>query len=370
MRIALVAPPFIPVPPPGYGGTELFIATLAEGLLERGHQVVVYANGESHGPFEVRALYPTGEWPPPSGVAGQFLNLTHYSWAVRDAASNCDVIHINDVSGVFFSPYVPQPVVLTLHHPHEELLSNQYAQYPDVTYIAISDAQRRRERMPRLVTVHHGIDCAGYRVREDKDEFMAFLGRIAPCKGVDVAIEIARRSGVPLKIAGQVQSFFQDFWERDVKPHIDGRLIEYVGEADLALKNDILGRARALLFPIQWEEPFGLVMLEAMACGTPVIAFDRGAVREVIVHESTGWICHDVDEMVDVVADLPAMPARVCRHHVEQHFSLQRMTVSYERLYRSSLSGLEEEEDTVVSVGLGERTTRNARPGLFRPAKH
>jgi glycosyltransferase involved in cell wall biosynthesis len=308
-------------------------------LLSRGHEVIVYANADSHGPFEVRALHLGSRWPPPAGVAGQFDNLGHYAWAIHDAAaSECDVIHINDAVGVFFSTYVSPPVLLTLHHPHDEILSDVYARYPNVTYVAISNDQRRRERMPRLTTVHHGIDCTAYRVQEIKDDYVAFLGRIAPCKGVDVAIDVARRSGMPLKIAGQVQAFFQDFWDSEIKPRVDGRLIEYVGEADLALKNSLLGRAKALLFPIQWEEPFGLVMLEAMACGTPVIAFDGGSVSEVIAHGDTGWICRDPDEMVRVVGNLPPFSAHDCRRHVETAFSVQRMARDYERTYEIALA--------------------------------
>jgi glycosyltransferase involved in cell wall biosynthesis len=338
VNIAIVAPPFIAVPPPRYGGTELFVADLANALTRRGHRVVVYANGESHGAFEVRWLYPHSEWPPPSGPTGHFRNLTHSAWAVRDAASWSDLVHLNDVSGVFFSSYIRNPVVLTLHHPQEDALSEVYRGYPDVSYIAISDDQRRRERIRRLTTVHHGIDCNVLRLSERKGDYVAFLGRIAPCKGVDIAIDVAHRTGIPLRIAAQVQRYFQDYWESSVKPRIDGKLVQYVGEADLTLKNELLGAARALLVPIQWDEPFGLVMLEAMACGTPVIAFDRGSVREIVAHGSTGWICQDVEEMAAIVRDLPPFSARTCRQHVEQHFSVERMARDYERVYESALS--------------------------------
>ncbi len=340
MDIAIIAPPFISVPPRAYGGTELFVATLAETLMRRGHRVIVYASGDSHGSFEVRSLFPRGQWPPPDGLEGHLLSTSHYSWAIRDAIDAREVIHVNDVAGVFFAPYVRAPFVLTLHHPHEPALSAAYEQHPDISYVSISDAQRRRERMPRLTTIHHGIDLCDFRMGVEKGGYVAFLGRIAPCKGVEVAIDVARRAGVPLKIAGQVQSFFQDYWENSVRPHIDGRLIEYVGEADLAMKNELLGRARALLFPLQWEEPFGLVMIESMACGTPVIAFDRGSVREVVAHGKTGWVCDDLDEMVRVVRDLPAFSPSVCRRHVDAHFSAERMAADYERLYQSALDSI------------------------------
>jgi glycosyltransferase involved in cell wall biosynthesis len=361
MNIAIIAPPFIPVPPPRYGGTELFVATLAETLTRRGHRVIVYASGDSHGAFEVRSLFPRGQWPPPVGLEGHLRSMSHYAWAVRDAAA-CDVIHVNDVAGVFFAPYVDEPVVLTLHHPHEPALSAVYADHPDVTYVAISDAQRLHEPMSRLTTIHHGIDVRDFRACEEKEDYVAFLGRIAPCKGVEVAIDVARRAGVPLKIAGQVQSFFQEYWEAAIRPQIDGRLIDYVGEADLAMKNDLLGPARALLFPLQWEEPFGLVMIEAMACGTPVIAFDRGSVREVVRHGSTGWICRDVEEMVDVVRERRAFAAGACRRHVEDHFSAERMAADYERTYRAARDPITRRHDRVAEGPTAHVRSARAAP--------
>jgi glycosyltransferase involved in cell wall biosynthesis len=334
MRIALVAPPFIPVPPTRYGGTELFIDHLARGLRALGHDPVVYANGESTVPAEVRWIYAKSDWPTTDPARSNLKNMTHSAWAVKDAADHCDIIHVNDAPCVFFSSYVDLPFVLTLHHPHVEALSELYGRYPDVWYVAISDDQRRKERMPRLRTIHHGLDTTRYQVTEQKQDYVCFLGRMAPCKGPHVAIEVARRAGVPLKLAGEIQPTFMDYWTQAVKPHVDGRSVEYVGEADLALKNELLGGARALLFPIQWNEPFGLVMIEAMACGTPVIALRGGSVDEVV--GEGGIVCRDTDEMVRALATLQIPPV-LCRERVVTRFSIESMARAYDALYRGAL---------------------------------
>ena len=202
-------------------------------------------------------------------------------------------------------------------------------------YVTISEFQRQREAMPRMHTIHHGIDLDAYPLQSGKQEYLSFLGRIAPIKGTHLAIEVAKKSGMPLKIAGEVQPIFQDYFDTQIKPHIDGKFIEYVGEADLAAKNELLGHSMAMLFPIQWDEPFGLVMIEAMACGTPVLAFPGGAVGEVVRDNISGLLCQSVDEMARRVRDLPGTfsPANV-RQYCQQYFSVERMVADYVALYQ------------------------------------
>src|SRR5262249_7827571 len=189
------------------------------------------------------------------------------------------------------------PTVLTVHHPHEPNLTEHYLRYPGIHYVAIAQWLARREPLPNMHVVHHGIAMERYAFSAQKDDYVAFLGRMAPCKGPHLAIAAARRAGIRLKLAGEIQPTFRDYWEREVRPLVDGDRIQYIGEADLAIKNSLLAGARALLFPIRWEEPFGLVMIEAMACGTPVLAFRGGAVEEVVADGTNGWICRDVEEM-------------------------------------------------------------------------
>jgi glycosyltransferase involved in cell wall biosynthesis len=336
MRIAVIAPPFIPVPPAAYGGTELFIAHLAHGLHTRGHRVTVYSNGESQVGCELKWRYRRAQWPLVDAVAAQLKNADHTGWAVHDAAQFADLIHINDAIGVPFTRFVGQPIVHTLHHPHEPVLSDQYARYPDIQYVAISGFQAKREPMPHVDVVHHGVPVGNYTFRAGKDDYVAFLGRMAPCKGPHLAIEVARRAGLRLKLAGEVQPIFREYFDRQVASRIDGDQIEYVGEADFACKNDLLSRARALLFPIQWDEPFGLVMIEAMACGTPVLAFPGGSVAEIVRNGASGWICDDVEKMAERAAD-PSIDPESCRAYAAQRFSCERMVERYLEVYERVL---------------------------------
>ena len=190
-------------------------------------------------------------------------------------------------------------MVLTLHNPYNERLSEYYAHYPEVQFVSISENQRKQESMPKILTIHHGIELESYRYVRQKQQYLSFIGRIAPVKGTHLAIEVAKRTGIPLKIAGEVQPAHREYFESKIKPQIDGKLVQYVGPADLKSKNELLGNSMAMLFPIQWNEPFGLVMLEAMACGTPVLAIAGGSVSEVVRDGISGYVCRSVREIVN-----------------------------------------------------------------------
>jgi glycosyltransferase involved in cell wall biosynthesis len=336
LRIALIAAPFIAVPPAEYGGTELFVGQLAEGLSKAGVEAVVYANGESTVQAERRWLYERSLWPIKQPERAWIRELNHTSWAIRDALKDCDVIHVQSPQGLAFSHLVDRPFVLTLHGPHEDYLSEYYARYPDVQYVCISDAQCRQESLPHLRTIHHGIDLSLYRLVENKQQYLSFIGRIAPIKGTHLAIDVAHRTGIPLKIAGEVQPTFREYFESKIRPKIDGKLVEYIGPADLQAKNELLGNSMAMLFPIQWNEPFGLVMVEAMACGTPVIALPGGSVPEVVVEGVSGHVCRSIREMTRCIRDLNTKPADV-RRYVEENFSVEAMVRKYINLYQETL---------------------------------
>jgi glycosyltransferase involved in cell wall biosynthesis len=344
MRVALIAPPFISIPPKKYGGTELFIGHLAEGLKQNGIDVVVYATGDSTVDVEVRSIYSESEWPLQGEIFSNLKDVNHTFWAVADAARDCDIVHLNNAPGLASSRFADIPFIYTIHHPHEEGLSDFYSYYPDVNYVTISDFQRSLETMPNMQTIHHGICIADYPLRPSKQQYLSFIGRLAPVKGPHLAIAVAKETGIPLKIAGEVQPLFKSYFETEVKPHIDGKFIEYVGEADLEAKNELLGNSLAMLFPIQWNEPFGLVMIEAMACGTPVIALEGGSVPEVVQDGISGYVCENVDHMVERIRNLSLKPTLI-RKYAEENFSVEVMTKKYLRLYKS-LCG---EQDEVVA---------------------
>jgi len=337
MRIALIVPPFISVPPKDYGGTELFAAQLAEGLARIGIDVVVYTNGESTVPVEKKWLYPTSLWPIDNEIHTDLRDVNHGAWAVQDAAESCDIVHISNAPSLVHARFVDLPFVYTIHHSYNEGLSNLYSFYPDVWYVSISEFQKRLEHLPKLRTIHHGIDPSIYKPGTGKREHFVFLGRIAPVKGTHNAIEIAKRTGIPLKIAGEVQPMFKSYFESKVKPHIDGKLIEYVGTADLATKNELLGASLGLLFPIEWDEPFGLVMIEAMACGAPVYALPGGSVPEIVKDGVSGYICASVDALVGRAKNAAQFDFAKVRQYVEREFSLTRMVQAYADLYAEIL---------------------------------
>jgi glycosyltransferase involved in cell wall biosynthesis len=351
MKIALVAPPFIAVPPRKYGGTELFVAELAEGLQQEGAKVVLYANGESTVAVETRWVYEQEDWPLRSEAEASLKGLSHSAWAVQDASHDADVIHVNSAPALSFSNFVEQPFVYTVHHSYEQALAEYYARLPNVHYVTISDFQRQKLQMPRTRTIHHGIKPSLYQLQETKQPYLCFLGRIAPPKGTHLAIEIAKRAGIALKIAGDIQPVNQQYWETQVQPHVDGKFIEYVGELGPEEKNELLGNSMALLFPIQWDEPFGLVMIEAMACGTPVLAMPGGSVADVVKEGTGGHVRNSVDALADCARNLRIAP-KVVRRYMEENFSVQRMARDYLELYAGIASGeaqLSDEAERMVA---------------------
>jgi len=348
MRVALIAPPFIAVPPKKYGGTELFIAELALGLQRQGVDVIVYTNGESTVDAPTRWIYPKGEWPLKNEVEASLKGLNHFAWAIKEATEEADLIHVNSAPGLSFSRFTGVPMVHTVHHAFDQSLAEFYQSYPDVSYVTISDFQREKLTMPNIRTIHHGIDSSLYTVPDGKREHLSFLGRIAPAKGTHLAIEIAQESGIPLKIAGEVQPIYKQYWETMVKPHVDGKFIEYIGSVGMEDKIELLGKSRAMLFPVQWDEPFGLVMIEAMACGTPVLAMPGGSVGEVIKEGVSGNVRKTAAELAECARNLD-IPATIVRGYMEEFFSVERMTRDYIILYSEILrDGVAESEQIVA----------------------
>jgi glycosyltransferase involved in cell wall biosynthesis len=335
MRIAQIAPPWFAVPPSGYGGIEWVVALLADGLAERGHDVTLYASGGS----ETKARLVSYFDEPPGGahLGETWYDVMHAARAYLDAHA-FDVIHDHSgMIGPVIGMHTGVPVVHTLHGPFVEKSEAFYRLLDGrVHLVAISEAQRAF--CPDLTyagTVYNGIDLARFPFRKEKDDFLLFLGRINREKGPELAVDVAKRTGKRLVMAvKKSEAFEQEYWENVVAPRLTGDE-EIIGEITAEEKAELLGRASAVLFPIQWPEPFGLVMAEANACGTPVIAMRNGASPEVIADGVSGFLVDTLDEMCERVARIAEIDPHACRRHVEQNFSADRMVEGYERIYES-----------------------------------
>ncbi|HEX7051525.1 MAG TPA: glycosyltransferase family 4 protein [Longimicrobiales bacterium] len=334
MRIALVSTSCLPVPPRSYGGTELVIYELAEGLVERGHEVTLFATGDSATSAELRALYPEAVWPPDFTT-----EMNHVSWAMAEVArGDFDLVHAHSASALACTRLMPHvPLVYTIHHVRDAALSRFYEFFPDPWYVAISADQARREvRLPHLSVIHHGLDPSRFRWSETPGDYVFFMGRFARIKGPHTAIAAAARAGVAIKVAGEVHPVDREFAEREVLWRLEEPGVEYVGCVGGEAKIELLRGARALLAPIEWNEPFGLTLIEAMLSGCPVVAFPRGSVPELVEEGVTGYVVEDVAEMADAIRPggrVDAFDRRRCRERAVERFSRMRMVMEHERLY-------------------------------------
>ena len=342
MKIAQVAPLYESVPPKLYGGTERIVHYLTEALVEAGHDVTLYASGDS---ITSARLVPHGDRALRLGAGYDDALVPHVlmmEHVYRDSAE-FDVIH----SHVDYLPYsfirrITTPVITTLHGRLDIFgLHELYEEFSDIPLASISDAQRAPlDWVNWIGTVYHGLPANTYRLVKTTGNYLAFLGRISPEKQVDAAIKIAIAAGLPLKIAAKIDPMDWDYYQREIKPLMDHPLVEYIGEINEQEKCEFLGNALGLLFPIDWPEPFGLVMIEAMACGTPVIARRRGSVPEVIDDGRTGFIFETMEEAVEAVRRISTLDRRVCRKVFEQRFTAGRMCDDYVALYSRMATGV------------------------------
>jgi glycosyltransferase involved in cell wall biosynthesis len=330
MKIAMLSPPWIKVPPAGYGGIEWVVYYLTNELVARGHDVTLFATGDSVTDAHLEAVF---DIQMPERIGETMIDVRHVA-ACLNRADDFDIIH--DHSGyaaVAFASLIDTPVVHTLHGPFTEDTRAFYRSFKDAAhYVAISKYQMGCcPDINYAGVVYNPIDTGHWPIieTEEREDYLLAFGRICPDKGFHAAIAAARRAGMKLIIAGAVQEFCRDYFETVISPEIDGESIQFVGEVSLTEKWNLFSKARAFLFPVQWPEPFGLVMIEAMAAGTPVIAFPEGSVPEIVKDGVTGFIVKDIDEMVQRLGDLDEIKAEACRKYVEDNFSVSRITEGY-----------------------------------------
>lgn len=344
LRIAQVAPLWTRVPPIDYGGTELRVYWLTEELVKRGHDVTLFASGDSRTSARLQSVYKHNMFDAMKELRA--YHYDHYANAsfaevLKDSGS-FDIIHCH--SEIAHTPFSILSSVPVLYSLRTALSVDDYwllQRYPTITFVAMSQSQIKNfsdERRQRIPVIYNGCNFRSYDLSLFPGDYLAFLGRMGPHKNPLEAIRIAESVGLPIVLAGRPQDSSEEaYFEQEIKPLINDKNVKYIGPVNQSQKQAFLKNARALLFPIQWEEPFGIVMIEAMACGTPVIAYNRGSVAEVVDSGITGFYAGSLEELVSLVPQALALDRNTVREHAKQRFSHEQMVDDYVQLYRSLL---------------------------------
>jgi glycosyltransferase involved in cell wall biosynthesis len=338
LHIGMVAPPWYSVPPDAYGGIEEVVANLTRVLVERGHRVTLIGAGEDDTPATFHRTY---EQPPSERLGEPVPEVLHAAAAAQLLADlDVDLVHDHSLAGPLTAAGRSEPTVVTMHGPVGGEMADYFRRLGEtISLVAISDAQRElAPDMNWVATVHNGIDVDSFPFQEHKEDWLLFVGRFSPDKGAHLAIDAARAAGRYIVLAGKAsEPNEKQYFEQEIR-HRLGDDATYIGELDASAKRDLYAKAACLLFPIRWPEPFGMVMIEAMACGTPVIAFPFGSVPEVIEDGRTGFIVRDEDAAVKALARLDHLERTQIRRSFERRFSARRMATEYIQLYESLLA--------------------------------
>lgn len=334
MRIAQVNPLWYEVPPFTYGGTELVISMLTEELVRHGHEVTLFSTANSKTSAKLVPIWPKSLIR--SNLQAPYAPIALLYKELLERQEEFDIIHDHgEQYGVPFSKFLKPPIVSTLHNPITEEKNILFKKYPNVNYVTISKNQKKSGPGLHIVkTIYHGIPLEKHDFNPEQGNYLLFLSSIQPDKGPAAAIEIAKMAKEKLIISGPIHPKNADYFEYRLKPLIDGKQIQFVGESDFKKKILLFKNAKAFLFPIRRQEPFGLAVIESMACGTPVIAFKEGAMQELIEEGKTGFLADDEIDAVKALRKIKTISREYCREYVKKNFSLKRMVNRYERLYK------------------------------------
>ena len=345
LRIAQVAPLWVSIPPEKYGGIERIIHFLTEELVARGHKVTLFASGDSKTKAKLISVYPRGLLKDKISWTDPFWNLENLT-ACFKMADKFDIIHSHlDLWTLFFQGLTKTPVLHTFHNQlyagsvtSPEKFSTRLKLFDkyrkEVNGVFISQAEKKNSavKFPKNWVVYNGIDVSQFKFHPKPKDHFIWIARIDPFKGIENAIKAAETAGAKLLLAGRLDPVRKQYFQTTIKPHLSKK-IKYVGELSQSELSDFYGSARACLYPIEWEEPFGLIMVESMATGTPVIVFDRGSAREVVEDGKTGFVVKDIKEMVEAMKKIGQIDRSACRERVERLFSFQKMVDEYEKIY-------------------------------------
>lgn len=355
----MVSTPFVALPPRAYGGTELVVDVLSRALASRGHTLTVFATGDSRVPGLLRARFPAAVWPPDPRT-----ELLHARFAAAEIAAGVfDVVHSHVAALLPFADRLGVPVVHTMHHARDAALERLYAKVPRVVRVAISARQAELQRSRPHAVIHHGLDPALYPVAGRGGDRAFFLGRLSWVKGPELAIEAARLAGLRIDVAGSRHTDeAPEGWERQVlEPALRAPHVRCLSAVDLAAKRRAFARSRALLVPIRWEEPFGLVMIEAALAGCPVITFARGAAPEIVEDGLTGFLVGSVREMAAALRAAARLDRRVIQARSRERFSARRMADDYLSVYREAIRAAEPDASREAGAAGGDEWTTLVR---------
>jgi glycosyltransferase involved in cell wall biosynthesis len=351
LRIAQISTIWEKTPPPLYGGTERVASFLTEELVRRGHDVTLFATGDSKTSAKLSSVYPRALYRDGIPWTNGLYPLLHITNAL-DRQEEFDVIHMHfntrqDYVALALAEYVKKPMIFTIHFvlPEKGDKSKEdrlllLSKYRDRNFVSISKAQKTLKYLNFAGTAYNGVDFSEFKFFPEHKGYLAWLGRVCNDKGTWEAIQVAKKTGHKIILGGKIDLFneeYKDYYEKRIKPEIDGRNVIYIGELNTKQKVNLMGNAKAVLVPINWNEPFGLVTVESMACGTPVIAFDMGPIREQIINNKTGMVVKSLKEMISAVSKIDKIDRRKCRDHALSKFSVSSMADSYESIYQKLL---------------------------------